>query len=220
MYKRTKWSVAGVIVLAIVIIGVTSAMKGRNKATEVRIEKGREARSRRFRDGERTGSAAHEGRSQRPTSAGASSARGQGRRHGHQGPVPSRDRSVAVSRERRASGGRGRERAVAGGDRRSPTLSQAQRNYDRLLALKKANPTLVSDEQVEQLKTQVEVAQAQLGGGQQRNRIRRTASLRDAQSELRKTTIFAPMSGRVTRLNVREGETAIRARSTRTPRRC
>src|SRR5687767_13511185 len=39
MKKRTKWSVAGVIVLAIVIIGVTSAMKGRNKATEVRVEK-------------------------------------------------------------------------------------------------------------------------------------------------------------------------------------
>src|ERR1700682_6292890 len=39
MKKRTKWSVAGVIVLAIVIIGVPSAMKGRNKAVEVRIEK-------------------------------------------------------------------------------------------------------------------------------------------------------------------------------------
>ena len=39
MKKRTKWSVAGAIVLAVVIIGVTSAMKGRNKATEVRMEK-------------------------------------------------------------------------------------------------------------------------------------------------------------------------------------
>src|SRR5438552_456683 len=39
MKKRTKWTVAGAIGLAIVIIGVTSAMKGRNKATEVRIEK-------------------------------------------------------------------------------------------------------------------------------------------------------------------------------------
>src|SRR5712671_424920 len=39
MKKRTKWSVAGAIGLAIVIIGVTSAMKGRNKATEVRMEK-------------------------------------------------------------------------------------------------------------------------------------------------------------------------------------
>jgi len=39
MKKRTKWTVAGAITLAIVIIGVTSAMKGRNKATEVRMEK-------------------------------------------------------------------------------------------------------------------------------------------------------------------------------------
>ena len=39
MKKRTKWTVAGIITLAVVIIGVTSAMKGRNKATEVRMEK-------------------------------------------------------------------------------------------------------------------------------------------------------------------------------------
>src|SRR6476661_8977993 len=39
MKKRTKWTVVGAITLAIVIIGVTSAMKGRNKATEVRVEK-------------------------------------------------------------------------------------------------------------------------------------------------------------------------------------
>jgi len=39
MKKRTKWTVAGAITLAVVIIGVTSAMKGRNKATEVRVEK-------------------------------------------------------------------------------------------------------------------------------------------------------------------------------------
>src|SRR5918911_3620915 len=39
MKKRTKWTVAGAIGLAVLIIGVTSAMKGRNKATEVRIER-------------------------------------------------------------------------------------------------------------------------------------------------------------------------------------
>src|SRR5665811_855210 len=37
----------------------------------------------------------------------------------------------------------------------------------------------------------------------------RTASLRDAQSALSKTSIYAPMSGRVTRLVVENGETAI-----------
>ena len=39
MKKRTKWSVIGGIVLVVLILGVTSAMKSRNKATEVRIEK-------------------------------------------------------------------------------------------------------------------------------------------------------------------------------------
>jgi len=89
-----------------------------------------------------------------------------------------------------------------------PSLIQARRNYERLLALKKANPTLVSDEQVEQLKTQVEVSKATLESAN--NGIAQSqASLRDAQSLLAKTTIFAPMSGRITRLNVQEGETAI-----------
>ena len=38
MSKKTKWGVGGGIVLAIVLVGVLSAAKGRNKATEVRIE--------------------------------------------------------------------------------------------------------------------------------------------------------------------------------------
>ncbi|HMA19864.1 MAG TPA: biotin/lipoyl-binding protein, partial [Gemmatimonadaceae bacterium] len=38
MSKRTKWGVGGGIVLAIVLIGALSAAKGRNKATEVRME--------------------------------------------------------------------------------------------------------------------------------------------------------------------------------------
>src|SRR6476469_7651135 len=38
MSKRTKWGVGGGILLAIALIGGLSAMKGRNKATEVRIE--------------------------------------------------------------------------------------------------------------------------------------------------------------------------------------
>ena len=38
MSKRTKWGVGGGIVLVIVLIGGLSAAKGRNKATEVRME--------------------------------------------------------------------------------------------------------------------------------------------------------------------------------------
>src|SRR6202022_2701773 len=89
-----------------------------------------------------------------------------------------------------------------------PALQQAQRNFDRLMALKKANPTLVSDEQIEQLRTQVDVNQAMLEAANHAI-DQATASYRDAQSLLSKTTISAPMSGRVTRLNVEQGETAI-----------
>src|SRR6185295_4696841 len=89
-----------------------------------------------------------------------------------------------------------------------PALTQAQRNYDRLVALKKANPTLVSDEQLEQLRTQVEVNQASLEAANHAI-DQATASYRDAASLLGKTTIVAPMSGRVTRLSVEQGETAI-----------
>jgi HlyD family secretion protein len=89
-----------------------------------------------------------------------------------------------------------------------PALLQAQRNLDRLLALKKANPTLVSDEQIEQLRTQVDVNQAALEAANHAI-DQATASYRDANSLLGKTTIVAPMSGRVTRLNVEQGETAI-----------
>jgi HlyD family secretion protein len=85
---------------------------------------------------------------------------------------------------------------------------QAKRNYDRSLEIRKANAQLVSDEQLEQLRTQVEVNQALLESA--RFTVdQASAALRDARSNLAKTTIMAPMSGRITRLNVEQGETAV-----------
>src|SRR4029079_19044133 len=84
---------------------------------------------------------------------------------------------------------------------------QAQRNYERSLEIKKANTQLVSDQELEQLKTQTEVNQAMLEAANH-NVDQSQASLRDAKSSLAKTTILAPMSGRITRLAVEEGETA------------
>ena len=87
-------------------------------------------------------------------------------------------------------------------------LLQAQRNYDRQLQIKKQSPELVSVEQVEQLKTQTEVSTALLeaAGFSVAQSI---ASVRDARQALTRTTIVAPMSGKITRLVVQEGETAI-----------
>jgi HlyD family secretion protein len=86
--------------------------------------------------------------------------------------------------------------------------SQSKKSYERSADIKKNNPSLVSDEQLDQLKTGWDVAKAvseaslhAVGQAQ--------AALRDAQQALGKTTVYAPMAGRVTRLNVEQGETAV-----------
>ena len=207
MSKRTKWGVGGGIVLVIVLIGALSAAKGRNKATEVRIEN--------VERRDLVASVTASGQVQPHSKVDvASDITGRIVRLAvKEGDIVTKGQfllEIDPSQYRAAS-----ERAAAAvASSRSasatarPTLLQARRNYNRLLELKKANPTLVSDEQVEQLRTQVEVAQAQLESANN-NIAQAQASLRDAQSLLAKTTIFAPMSGRVTRLNVEEGETAI-----------
>jgi HlyD family secretion protein len=87
-------------------------------------------------------------------------------------------------------------------------LLQAQKSYERTAAIKKTNPTLISDEQLEQLRTAVDVNKA-LYESAKHQVEQANALLTDARSALGKTTIYAPMSGRVTRLNVENGETAI-----------
>src|SRR5581483_4715278 len=69
-------------------------------------------------------------------------------------------------------------------------------------------PQLMSDEQMEQLRTTVDVDQATL---EAQNHLvdQNVAELAQVKSALGKTVIYAPMSGRVTRLNVEAGETAI-----------
>lgn len=87
-------------------------------------------------------------------------------------------------------------------------LIQAQKNLERSEAIKKTQPTLVSDDQLEQLRTQAEVTKAQ-NEAANFGVEQAVASVRDAKQALSRTTIIAPMSGKVTRLNVEEGETAI-----------
>src|SRR5213596_2357088 len=207
MKKRTKWTVAGAVGLAVLIIGVTSAMKGRNKATEVRIEK--------VQKRDLVASVTASGQVQPHTKVDISA------------DISGRIVRLAVKEGQMVTAGQclleidpsqyraAVERATAAvasakaqAAQAKPALIQAQRNFDRLMALKKANPTLVSDEQIEQLRTQVEVNQASLEAANH-SIDQATASLRDSQSLLSKTTIVAPMSGRVTRLSIEQGETAI-----------
>src|SRR6185503_8772197 len=85
---------------------------------------------------------------------------------------------------------------------------QAKRALDRTKELREQNPQLVSAEQMEQAQTAFEVADAlAASAGHQVDQAR--AGLREAKDQLGKTRIIAPMSGRITRLAVEEGEVAV-----------
>jgi len=85
---------------------------------------------------------------------------------------------------------------------------QAKRSYDRNVEIRKTNSQLVSEADLEQTRTQMEVNQALLEASDF-NVEQSNASVRDAKNSLGKTTILAPMSGRITRLVVEQGETAV-----------
>ena len=85
---------------------------------------------------------------------------------------------------------------------------QVQRNLERMEQLAREAPTSVTQESLEQLRAQANVAKIQ-SEAVKYSVQQAEAGLRDAKNNLEKTVIVAPMSGRVTRLNVREGETAI-----------
>jgi HlyD family secretion protein len=111
--------------------------------------------------------------------------------------------SAAVQRNEAALAGARAQEAQA-----KANLMNAQKSYERSLQIKKTNPTFISDEQLDQLRTATEVNKALYEAAQ--HQVDQTvAGLRDARQALSKTTITAPMSGRITRLNVEAGETAI-----------
>ncbi|HEY7684960.1 MAG TPA: efflux RND transporter periplasmic adaptor subunit, partial [Gemmatimonadales bacterium] len=85
---------------------------------------------------------------------------------------------------------------------------QASRALDRTKQLKQQDPNLVSNEQMEQAQTAFNVAEAVANSAQHQVDQAR-AGMREARDQLAKTRIVAPMTGRVTRLAVEEGEMAI-----------
>ncbi|MDX1578641.1 MAG: efflux RND transporter periplasmic adaptor subunit [Gemmatimonadota bacterium] len=85
---------------------------------------------------------------------------------------------------------------------------QAQRDADRFLALQARGQGFVTEAEVEQAVTTAEV-QKRLWEAADYQVEQARANLAQDQDRLNKTTIRAPMSGRITRLNVERGETAI-----------
>ena len=88
------------------------------------------------------------------------------------------------------------------------SMIQATREYDRMQGLWTRDSTLVSRQQVDDAATQAEVAGA-LFTAAEHGVDQARATLAEAEDRLSKTTIRAPISGKVTRLNIELGETAI-----------
>ena len=85
---------------------------------------------------------------------------------------------------------------------------QARRALDRASELRKTNANLISAEAVEQAQQAYDVAVANYQSTESQVDQAR-ASLQEAKDNLGKTRIYAPISGRVTRLAVEEGEVAV-----------
>jgi HlyD family secretion protein len=110
---------------------------------------------------------------------------------------------VAAARRAEASVSQARAREAQS----RAQLTKAQADLRRAEQLMQTNE-LVSAADVENARTQAQVAEQEL----QAARFAVTqaqAALSESRDQLSKTTIVAPMSGRVTRLNIEQGETAV-----------
>lgn len=86
--------------------------------------------------------------------------------------------------------------------------NQAERTFKRTQQIREQNPELISEQEMETAETTYDVQEALYQAALHQVEQAR-ANLREARDRLSKTVITAPMTGRVTRLNVEQGETAI-----------
>jgi len=98
--------------------------------------------------------------------------------------------------------------ALAAEAQQRAASDQARRDADRFVALQESGTDFVTAAEVEQAVTNAEV-QMRLWEASNHSVEQARANVDQAQDQLAKTTIRAPMSGRITRLNVERGETAI-----------
>jgi HlyD family secretion protein len=207
MSKRMKWSLAGGGVLALVLIGVAAGAKRGPKPVEVRVD-AVQAR-------DLVASVTASGQIQ-PRQKVAVSAEVQGKivrlpvkegdmvREGQlvvqldpaqfEGAVARAEASVAAAKAQQAQA--------------QANYLNAERQFTRSAEIRKQNVALISEDQLENLKTTRDVNKAlQEAANQQVQQA--AAGLKDARWQLSRTTIYAPMGGKITRLNVELGETAV-----------
>ncbi len=116
------------------------------------------------------------------------------------------DQSTYLAAEQRAQAALSSTQATATQARAN--RDQARRMLDRTDRIRNQNPELISDQQLEDAETNFEVQEA-LYQAAEHSVEQARANLREARDRLAKTVITAPLTGRVTRLNVEQGETAI-----------
>ena len=207
MSKRTKLSVAGIFAVALIAVIALTAMRSGTKAVSVRIEP--------VQRRDLVASVTASGNVTPHTKVDLSSditgrivklAVKEGDMVSKGQFLLQIDPSEAQANVQRAEAALSAAKASAA--QAKANLIQAQKSYERSMEIKKTNPQLISDEQLDQLRTTVDVDQAVL---EAQNHLvdQNVAELAQVQSALGKTTIYAPMAGRVTRLNVEGGETAI-----------
>ena len=207
MSKKVKWSIGGVVIVGIAAFMAVTAAKRGNKGTEVRVEAVEK------RDLVASVTASGQVQPQMKVDVAADISGRIVRLAVKEGQSVTKgqflleiDPSQYIAAVQRAEAALSASKAQEA--QAKANLIQSQRNYQRTADIKKVNPQLVSEEQLEQLKTQAEVQQA-LQDAATHQVEQSAAQLKDARSSLAKTTILAPMSGRVTRLAVEQGETAV-----------
>ena len=207
MSKKVKWSIGGAVIIGIAAFMAVTAAKRNNKGTEVRIEAVQK------RDLVASVTASGQVQPQTKVNVAADISGRIVRLAVKEGQMVTKgqflleiDPALYIAAVQRAEAAVSASKAQEA--QAKANLIQAQRNYQRSAEIKKANAQLVSDEQLEQLKTAAEVQEA-LQQAAVHQVEQSEAQLRDARSSLAKTTILAPMSGRITRLAVEQGETAV-----------
>lgn len=207
MSKRAKWSVLGLILVALVGVFALTAFKSRNRGVEVRIET--------VEHRDLVASVTASGQVQPRTRVDLSAditgrivrlAVKEGDRVTRGQFLLQIEPDQYNAAVQRAEAGLASARAQAAQARANH--EQAKRNLERSEQIQAANATLVSAEQMETLRTSAEVTAALLNAAEHQVE-QAQATLADARTSLARTTIRAPMSGQITRLNVEEGETAI-----------
>lgn len=207
MSKNAKLGIFGLIIVGAGILGTVAAKKRGNKATEVRMEAVEK------RDLVASVTASGQVRAQMKVDVAAEITGRITRLAVKEGDnvtkgqlllqIDPQEFEAALQRSEAQ-----RANAKASAAQSAANLQQATASYRRSQDIRQSNPNLVSVEQLEQLKTSVDVNQA-LVEASRHNVEQAEAGVKDAKVRLGKTTLYAEMAGRVTRLVVEQGETAI-----------